>query len=208
MDGWSGTSVPAWDKRLSAMSHNVPRTKRDKRPHMGQTRRAGFRPMSPDSTRRPRHRYPSALQSRQPFAPVPRRLAGFVASPSKTALQAVRRSAHVRARLKRAVRFASRPRPVCNAISASRPAIRQPFDRGKHRTRQTCRRIRRQSIRQPFDRGATYPATVCQLPPSNAATYPATLNAATVRNRSRRIPANVSRDRAPPVSHSAAVPSH
>ena len=44
-DGWSGTSVPAWDKRLSAMSHNVPRTKRDKRPHMGQTRRAGFRPM-------------------------------------------------------------------------------------------------------------------------------------------------------------------
>ena len=115
----------------------------------------------PDSARRPRHRCPFALQSWQPFAPVPRRLAGFVASPSKTALQAVRRAAHVRARLKRAVRFASRPRPVCNAISASRPAIRQPFDRG-----------------------ATYPATVCQLPPSNAATYPATSNAANVRRPS------------------------
>ena len=51
-DGWSGTSVPAWDKRLSAMSHNVPRTKRDKRPHMGQTRRAGFRPMSAATVRR------------------------------------------------------------------------------------------------------------------------------------------------------------
>ena len=59
-------------------------------PVNGSTVRAGFRPMSPDSARRPRHRCPSALQSPQPFAPVPRRLAGFVASPSKTALQAVR----------------------------------------------------------------------------------------------------------------------
>ena len=99
-------------------------------------------------------------------------------------------------------------RPCASCHHRTPQPVRQPFDRGKHRTRQTCRRIRRQSIRQPFDRGATYPATVCQLPPSNAATYPATLNAATVRNRSRRIPANVSRDRAPPVSHSAAVPSH
>ena len=90
------------------------------------TRRAGFRPMLPDSARRPFNRCPSALQSRQPFAPVPRRLAAIA---PKTALQAVRRSAHVRARLKRAVRFASRPRPVCNAISASRPAIRQGFRR-------------------------------------------------------------------------------
>ena len=88
-----------------------------------------------------------------------------------------------RARLKRAVRFASRPRPVCNAISASRPAIRQPFDRG-----------------------ATYPATVCQLPPSNAATYPATSNAANVRRPSafrrgdrgeHRTPRRIRRHRVP-----------
>ena len=101
---------------------------------------------------------------------------------------------------------AAPPSNAANVRQGFRRTSRRPIR--QHRTRQTCRRIRRQSIRQPFDRGATYPATVCQLPPSNAATYPATLNAATVRNRSRRIPANVSRDRAPPVSHSAAVPSH
>ncbi len=117
--------------------------------------------MSPDSARRPFNRCPSALQSPQPFAPVPRRLAGFVASPSKTTLQAVRRSAHVRARLKRAVRFASRPRPVCNAISGKRPATWRPCNRSglsaisgnrstvrqsirQHRTRRTCRAL------QPF----------------------------------------------------------
>ena len=77
--------------------------------------------MSPDIARRPFNRCPSALQSWQPFAPVPRRLAGFVASPSKTALQAVRRSAHVRARLKRAVRFASRLRPFATQSAASVP---------------------------------------------------------------------------------------
>ena len=71
------------------------RTRRTCRACLRFDRRQGFRPMSPDSARRPFDRWPLALQSRQPFAPVPRRLAGFVASPSKTALQAVRRSAHV-----------------------------------------------------------------------------------------------------------------
>ena len=41
--------------------------------------RAGFRPMSPDSSRRVRNRWPSALLSRQPFASRPPNFAGNVA---------------------------------------------------------------------------------------------------------------------------------
>ena len=78
-------------------------------------------------------------------ANVPRLSAATVrASPSKTALQAVRRSAPVRARLKHAVRFASRLRPSATQSANAAPDSSQhrtprPFDRGEHRTRRRKR---------------------------------------------------------------------
>ena len=56
---------------------------------------AGFRPMSPDSSRRVRNRWPSALLSRQPFASRPPNFAGNAA---QTPAIASARAGRVRAR--------------------------------------------------------------------------------------------------------------
>jgi len=138
----------------------------------------GFRPMSPDSARRPFDRWPLALLSRQPFAPVPRRLA---ATATKTPLQAVRPFAHVRARLKCAVRFASRLRPSATqsaqavadssatSNAANAPRLSAGKDSGKpwrfnRSTVPACQRFRQRGDRstvpevcracQRFDRAA------------------------------------------------------
>ena len=68
-------------------------------------RAAGFRPMSPDSSRRVRNRWPSALLSRQPFASRPPNFAGNAA---QTPAIASARAGRVRARL-------ALPRP-CKAV--------------------------------------------------------------------------------------------
>jgi len=79
------------------------------------------------------------------------------------------------------VRFASRPRPVCNTISASRPATWRPCDRS------TVANIeRRAGFRR--DRAPVYPANAATVRPCAACQrfnrprrIPATSNAASVR---------------------------
>jgi len=58
-------------------------------------RAAGFRPMSPDSSRRVRNRWPSGLLSRQPFASRPPNFAGNAPQPPAVASA---RAGRVRAR--------------------------------------------------------------------------------------------------------------
>ena len=156
-DGWSGTSVPAWDKRLSAMSHNVPRTKRDKRPHMGQTRRAGFRPMSAATVRRLSVIPPPSPHIDTLYATKRRNVKNIFSFPHSR--RPFDRGEHRTRRAGFVASLSGKPRP-CAPDSGKRPATAraacQRFaSSGEHRGNLSGKPWRF-DVAQPFDRAAGF----------------------------------------------------